>query len=92
MTAVTARSPAGQADWSDPVILLRCKLKTTCGTRKCRSPLVGAPLRGDNTWMSAAYALHMNGVGEVHEELAVIDEAVGLGHFCCLTFDLSGPP
>jgi hypothetical protein len=52
---------------------------------------MGIPLRNDNAWMSAAYALHMNGVGEVREELAVIDEALRLGHFCCLTFELSCP-
>jgi hypothetical protein len=90
MTAVTARSPAGQSDWSDPVILLRCKHKTTCGTGKCRSPLVGAPPRCDDTWMSAAYALHINGICEVREELAVVGEAAGWGHFCCLTLEPSG--
>ena len=90
MTTVTARAPTGQADWSDPLILLRRKLKATGGTGKFRSPSVGIPLRCDNTWMSAAYALHMNGVGEVREGLAVIDEALGLGHFCCLTFELRG--
>ena len=91
MATVTARAPAGQADWSDPIILLRCKLKTAGGTRKYGSPSVGIPLRGNNAWMSAAYALHVNGVGEVREGLAVIDEALRLGHFCCLTFEPTGP-
>ena len=90
MTTVSARSPAGQADRSDPLILLGHKLKATGGTGKLRSPSVGTPLRCHDSWMSAAYALHVNGFGEVRKGLAVIDEALGLGHFCCLTFELTG--